>query len=311
MKKRIATALLAVFVMAFLLSSAPSVRAEAAADYSDVSMEQWFFQPIVYCTEMGMMNGIGNGTFAPDAQVNRAMFVTILYRLAGSPDAGSSGFTDVPMGRYYTRAVAWAKENGIVNGTSKTTFSPDDPITRQDMACMIARYAIAIDAEFLDGPQAEQWFQDMDTTSNYARASVELVCRTGLFIGDPEGNFRPHASATRAEAAMVFMRLGLNLDRIPCQAVLETESGSFTMSVDDTIRLYWELATLDYVSDAYPEYVATHTVKLWNGTFRFDFSEESFYYGVGYSYGDNYAGASDVDPYMIRGIYDLLLSYTG
>ena len=194
MKKRIFSLMLA-FMM--LLSVFPrTVRAAEDQPYRDVSIGDWYFQSVTFCTELGLMNGIGAEQFSPAGSINRAMFVTILHRLAGAPDAAPSGFSDVPAGSFYSSAVDWAAENGIVNGTSETTFSPAQSILRQDMACMLSRYLLLIDAEILRGDACEQAFCDIDLVSEYARDSVEVMRRTGLFRGDDASNFRPLTQPT-------------------------------------------------------------------------------------------------------------------
>ena len=135
MKRRIFTLILAVMTLVPVVFGGQAVCAAADTAYADTSVQSWYFQSVTFCSELGLMNGIGQGQFAPAGTVNRAMFVTILHRLAGSPDAAASSFTDVPADSFYARAVNWAAEQGIVNGTGENTFSPERSILRQDMAC--------------------------------------------------------------------------------------------------------------------------------------------------------------------------------
>lgn len=304
MKKRILTLLFSVLMLLSTFQCILAVNAADTAGYDDVSIESWYFQPVTFCSEMGLMNGIGQGLFAPAGTINRAMFVTILHRLAGSPDAAPSDFTDVPVGSFYAKAVDWAAEHGIVNGTSETTFSPDRSILRQDMACMLARYLLSIDAEILHGDVCEQEFLDEDLVSGYARESVEIMRRTGLFQGDAASNFRPLDTANRAEAATLFTRLALELEIVPAQAVLETEDGQFTLSVKDTIWLYNNLTGLDWEEGMYAEYVPTHTLILWNGEYHFCLPNGEFHNGINYVCGVAYMGNHQVNPLLMRLIYE-------
>ena len=310
MKKRILTLLFSVLMLLSTFQCILAVNAADTAGYDDVSIESWYFQPVTFCSEMGLMNGIGQGLFAPAGTINRAMFVTILHRLAGSPDAAPSDFTDVPVGSFYAKAVDWAAEHGIVNGTSETTFSPDRSILRQDMACMLARYLIHIDADILRGDECEQYFVDVDLVSDYARDAVELMRRTGLFQGDEASNFRPLDTANRAEAATLFTRVALAMEIIPDQAVLETNGETYVLSVEDTIWLYNHLTHLDWYDGMYAEYVPTHTLTLWNGEYRVELPEGEFHNGINYVCGDSYMGNHQVNPLLMQLISERFASYT-
>lgn len=310
MKKRILTLLFSVLMILSTFQCILAVNAADTAGYDDVSIESWYFQPVTFCSEMGLMNGIGQGLFAPAGTINRAMFVTILHRLAGSPDAAPSDFTDVPVGSFYAKAVDWAAEHGIVNGTSETTFSPDRSILRQDMACMLARYLIHIDADILRGDECEQYFVDVDLVSDYARDAVELMRRTGLFQGDEASNFRPLDTANRAEAATLFTRVALAMEIIPDQAVLETNGETYVLSVEDTIWLYNHLTHLDWYDGMYAEYIPTHTLTLWNGEYRFELPEGEFHNGINYVCGDSYMGNHQVNPILMQLISERFASYT-
>ena len=110
--------------------------------FGDVKSADWFYNDVKYVYEKGMMAGTAADVFAPNATTTRAMIVTILYRLEGSPAVtGTSSFVDVPAGQWYTDAVNWAAANQIVKGTSATTFAPNDSITREQMAAILYRYA--------------------------------------------------------------------------------------------------------------------------------------------------------------------------
>ena len=308
MKKRMIALLLCAGMLLSVL--APHASAAQDAPYADVSIGHWYFQSVTFCTELGLMNGIGEGRFAPDGDINRAMFVTILHRLAGAPDGAPSSFTDVPAGSYYAKAVDWAAEQGIVNGTGESSFSPGRSILRQDMACMLSRYLLSIDADLLYGEVCEQWFMDMDLVSDYARDSVLLMCRTGLFQGDEASNFRPLDTANRAEAATIFTRLALELEIIPASAVLETGGEAFTLGVEDTIWLYNHLSAIDWEDGLYAEYVPTHTLILWNGEYRFCLADGAFHNGINYVCGDSALGNHQLNPSLLRAICDRFACYT-
>ena len=310
MKKRSLSLFLCALVLLSVFSGGLTASATEDTAYSDVSIDDWYFQSMTFCSKLGLMNGIGHGQFAPSGSINRAMFVTILHRLAGSPDAAPSSFSDVPADSFYANAVDWAAEQGIVNGTSETTFSPAQSIIRQDMACMLARYLIHIDADILRGDACEQYFLDIDLVSDYARESVEVMRRTGLFQGDEASNFRPLDTANRAEAATLFTRVALAMEVIPDQAVLETNGETHILSVEDTIWLYNHLTHLDWYDGMYAEYVPTHTLTLWNGEYRFELPEGEFHNGINYVCGDSYMGNHQLNPLLMQLIYECFAAYT-
>ena len=137
------------------------------------------------------------------------MFVTILGRMAGVQEREYPGasFSDVEVGSWYAPYVEWGAKNGIVNGMGEGVFAPDSPVTREQMAALITRYADAEGYDLPAGVSAVAAFRDAGSISGWAFGSVERMRQTGLLNGDAEGNFRPLNGATRAEAATVFMRL--------------------------------------------------------------------------------------------------------
>ncbi|MBR4661888.1 MAG: S-layer homology domain-containing protein, partial [Clostridia bacterium] len=127
MKKPFSMLLAAVMIAAAFAASVP---ATAAAAFSDVEGGRWSAASIKYAVKNEYMNGIGGGKFDPEGSLTRAMVATVLWRREGSPaPAAASGFDDVPAGEWYTDAVAWAKETGVVKGLTETAFGPDEFIT--------------------------------------------------------------------------------------------------------------------------------------------------------------------------------------
>ena len=110
--------------------------------FTDVRESDWFYEDVAFAYENGLFAGTSDTTFSPNASMTRAMLVTVLYRLEGQPAVnGRSGFSDVQYNGYYEDAVTWAADNGIVNGTSASTFSPNANVTREQMAAILYRYA--------------------------------------------------------------------------------------------------------------------------------------------------------------------------
>ena len=150
--------------------------------------------------------------FAPGATTSRGMIVTILWRLEGIPAASACPFTDVATGSYYEQAIAWAAENGIVNGVSKTSFKPDGAITREQFATILYRYAK--DYKGYDVSVGEDTnilsYVDAFDISDYAFPALQWACGAGLMNGS-DGALMPGGNANRAQAAALLHRFCENV----------------------------------------------------------------------------------------------------
>lgn len=176
--------------------------------FTDLDAKAWYHEGVDYALTNGLMNGVGGGRFEPDGQLTRAQLVTVLYRAAGEPDTGKqvNPFTDVADDTWYTKAVIWAANNGIVNGVAKNVFAPDASITREQIATMLYRYAGA-EAAKEDKLSA---FPDAAKVSDWAKEALNWAVASGLINGvaDANGtaNLEPQATATRAQIATILMR---------------------------------------------------------------------------------------------------------
>ena len=169
-------------------------------DFKDCK-SAWYHEAVDYTVDKSLMKGITKDTFDPNGTMTRAMMVTVLYRMAGSSAVkGSSTFTDVPAGQWYSDAITWAQDNGIVLGVLNDKFAPDDFVTREQIATILWRYAgkPAAESKF-DG------FKDADKISAYAKEAMAWAVNEGILNGDG-GNLKPAANATRAEFACIVMR---------------------------------------------------------------------------------------------------------
>ena len=174
--------------------------------FTDVAEGDWFHDAVRYVYDNGLMDGVGDGQFAPNATTNRAMVVTILYRLAGEPDvSGDLGFTDVEPGLWYSNAVAWAAQKGIVNGISETEFSPSGDLTREQLAAILYRYA-ACQGYDVSQRADLSGFGDAESISGYAQEALSWAHAQGLVLGFEDGSLRPQGNASRAQIAAVLMR---------------------------------------------------------------------------------------------------------
>ena len=174
--------------------------------FGDVKSADWFYNDVKYVYEKGMMAGTAADVFAPNATTTRAMIVTILYRLEGSPAVtGTSSFVDVPAGQWYTDAVNWAAANQIVKGTSATTFAPNDSITREQMAAILYRYAqykvydVTKKAD-LSG------YSDNGQVSAYAKDALAWANAAKLINGVTNTTLAPQGNATRAQVSAILHR---------------------------------------------------------------------------------------------------------
>ena len=178
---------------------------ENVVKFKDIDSNAWYFDYVTTIIEKGLMNGVSETEFAPNANLTRAMFVTVLYRVEGTPAVeGENKFTDVAPDQYYTEAVKWATANGIVTGVKDTEFAPDAAVTREQMAAMLARY---VDYKKLAVAEGEVTYTDDAEISDYAKDAVKVAANLKILIGNTDGTFAPKKNATRAEVATLFVRL--------------------------------------------------------------------------------------------------------
>lgn len=176
----------------------------------------WAHLGIDFVLKSGLFYGTSDQTFSPDLAMTRAMLVSVLYRLAGSPGVKDvkNNFTDVPADAYYASAVIWANQKGIVYGTSETKFTPDGNITREQLAAILYRYAQ--NAQYDTDKVADLTaFPDVDDISAYARRALAWANAEGLVSGtlasDGETYLDPQGYATRAQVASILMRFVKNI----------------------------------------------------------------------------------------------------
>lgn len=215
----------------------PVTGLAASHPFQDVPSSHWANSAVAYVYDNSLMNGTGSNTFTPSGTLTRAMFVTILGRMDGVNTASYPGtsFSDVPAGQWYSPYVAWASSQGIVTGTGNGQFSPNTPVTREQMAAMIARYVEASGIHLPDADNPASSFKDASSVSSWARDGLELMRRTGILSGYADGTFGPKKTATRAEAATIFMRLCVLLDGGTPEAPLVHCIG---MSINQVSSLY-------------------------------------------------------------------------
>ena len=196
-------------------ASAVTVKAtfgEISSDtlpFVDVSLDSWYYDGAAYVYEKGLMNGTSATTFSPDMTTSRAMIATILWRLEGSPVVDyAMMFDDVDPVSWYGEAVRWAASEGIVNGYGNNQFGPNDPITREQMAAMLYRYAQYQEYDVSVGENANILsYTDADQLGTWAVSAMQWACGAGIINGTGDGStLSPQGQATRAQAAVMLMR---------------------------------------------------------------------------------------------------------
>ena len=179
--------------------------------YSDVSSSSWYYEAVKYVTDAGLMEGMDGGKFNPTGTATRAQVVTILYRLAGEPAvSGSTPFEDVSTSNWFYAQVKWASDNDIVNGVSDTTFSPNSPVTREQLAAMLHRYA-AYRNYNLSGGAGLTGYADDDSVSSYAVEAMEWANGRGIITGTDGNRLDPKGNANRAQLATILQRFNENI----------------------------------------------------------------------------------------------------
>lgn len=179
---------------------------EWANPFTDINTEDWFYENVQYAYENSLFSGVTDTLFAPNDAMTRAMLVTVIYRAEGEPAvADMSSFTDVSSEAYYAQAVAWASQNGIVKGIDEQTFEPDTPISREQIAAILERYAdyagVTTEesgdlASFIDAAEVSDWAVD----------NVKWAVGAGLLNGRDDGTLDPLGNASRAEVAAILQR---------------------------------------------------------------------------------------------------------
>lgn len=182
---------------------------EKPIPFTDLTQD-WYQESVAYVYRNNLMYGTTNTTFSPDANLTRAMFAAMLYRLAGSPRVvGTCPFPDVPSTAYYLDAVIWGEKNGVIYGEGGK-FNPDGKITREQMAAMMRRYADFCELK-TDARADLSGFTDAAAVSSWALNDMKWAVAEHLLYGDTNSRLNPTNNATRAEAAAILQRFATRL----------------------------------------------------------------------------------------------------
>ena len=176
--------------------------------FVDVTDGSWYYDAVYYCYDNGYFYGTSDDQFTPGGTMTRAMFATVLYRIAGEPEVtGENPFTDVEAGKWYTDAIIWASGEKIIEGYGKGVFGTNDPVTREQMVTLFWRYNGKPAAENAD----LSGFTDTDQISSWAADAFRWAVSMGIINGKGNGILDPKGTATRAEVAQIVMNYGVKL----------------------------------------------------------------------------------------------------
>ena len=180
--------------------------------FQDVPSDAWYAGAVERVCAAGLMNGTGPTAFSPGGTVTRGQITAILHRLAGEPQVRGSSFSDVPASAYYAGAVAWAARRGLVEGFDDGTFRPDLPVSRQQLAAVLWRYARLERAD--SGARASlRGYPDAGEVGGYAREAMQWALAEGILQGTSEGTLQPQGRAARGQAAVLLERFQALLEK--------------------------------------------------------------------------------------------------
>ncbi len=203
--KRMIKTLSVLLAAAFLFSVAAYAKDWDGNPYGDVKANRWSAGSIEYVSEKGYMQGVGGGLFNPEGSMTRAMVVTVLWRIEGKPDAGSSSFSDVPAGEWYADPVAWAESTGVVSGVGGGKFDPDGEITREQLATILYRYCNFKKLDVTEKGDISG-FKDKEKIDSWATGAVAWAVGIGLIKGVTATSVDPLGNATREQVAAILER---------------------------------------------------------------------------------------------------------
>ena len=176
-----------------------------ASKFTDIT-NHWAKEDIQFVVEKGLFNGVSETSFGVNQSTTRGMVVTVLHRLAGTPQLGTVSFSDVKSGLYYTDAVAWAHTLGIVSGVNQTHFMPNQNITREQLVVMLYNYVRILNPNIKNSKVDLSQFKDVTHISNWSKDAMKWAVNVGILKGNTNNQLQPKANATRAEVAVMMRR---------------------------------------------------------------------------------------------------------
>ena len=188
------------------------IKETETISFKDVKERDWFYEAVSYAVENGLMSGMSEDIFAPNTPLTREMLAVVLYNVEGQPESTEANtFTDVKGDMWYTDAILWANENGIVAGYDNGAYGVGDLITREQFATILYRYAQFKGYDTTQGGMAVREISDYENISDYARPAMAWAVNAGIMGGMDDGTLMPQGKATRAEAATMLMNFCENI----------------------------------------------------------------------------------------------------
>ena len=225
MKKRFVLTVLILCILLSLLPTASAAQQTGRSEnaqkgyYTDVTPKDWFYKSVTEATRRGLLNGMGPKLFLPQEHTTRAMLLTVLYRMAGEPETDGALFPDVPAKAWYAKAVAWGTKNKIAKGFEDGTFRPGAPVSREQTATLLYRYAACCGYD-VSPRETLEGFADAAQVQSWSRDAMQWAVAAGLLGGMKEGErqmLKPGGYTTRAELATILCRF---CDAFPSAPVL-------------------------------------------------------------------------------------------
>lgn len=222
LKKIISATLAGVMLVGSMLVGSVSA-ADESLPFKDVGKKKWFYTAVKYVYDEKIMDGTSKTRFEPNLGLTRAMFITILGRMAGAETKETNKFNDIKKNSWYSGYVGWAVDSGVVTGYPDGTFKPDDNLSREEMAVAVDRYINYLGVRMTS--EGGMWnFTDQKKVGKWAVNSLAVLRNSGVIEGDENGKFNPKASITRAEAATIVMKLKAAIENA-WQGYLPTDGG--------------------------------------------------------------------------------------
>lgn len=228
MKKRfVLTALILCMLLSLLLPVASAAQQTGETEdgeearYTDVTPKDWFYESVMEATRRGLLNGMGPEIFLPEGHTTRAMLLTVLYRMAGEPETDGALFPDVPAKAWYAKAVAWGTKNEIAKGFEDGTFRPNAPVSREQTAALLYRYAACCGYD-VSLREPLEGFADAAQVQSWSRDAMQWSVAAGLLGGMKEGErqmLKPGGYTTRAQLATILCRFGDAFSGAPVRTV--------------------------------------------------------------------------------------------
>ena len=221
-----------------LAGAAVAIFSADGSPFTDVKTTRWSYEAIQYAVSKGYMNGVGDGKFDPAGSMTRGMVVTVLYRREGSPAVTfRNDFTDVKKGKFYSDAVIWAKDEGVVNGITETTFEPNGKITREQLATMLSRFSERCLVSVPDRADLSG-YPDADKIHSYAKDALAWANEANLIKGMSDGTLSPRGEATREQFATILKRFDDTFNLVYNEPVVKSHYTEPEYPLVDNADLY-------------------------------------------------------------------------